>query len=273
LSTCYKSQIIHRYFGNGNKFGLNIEYITEDFPLGTGGAIKNAEKFFDETFLVFNADIITDVDFKKLVEYHQNMRADVTIVATWVEDPSAYGAIEYNEENYITAFKEKPSPGETSSRYINAGVYVFEPWVLAEIPSGRVVSVEREVFPALIRKGYKVAIYKNDHYWMDIGTPEKYMQVHRDILNGRCKLGGLMFTGSQNYIGANSKIHSRAKIIKPVYIGNNVEICAGAVIGPNSVIGNGVWVGQDSRIVGSIVWENVLIERDSQVVDTIHCIR
>ena len=173
ISTGYKSKYIKEYFGDGSKFGLKIEYISEDIPLGTGGAIKKTGHLYDDTFLVFNADIICNMDFADLIKFHKSKSAAITIAVTQVRNPSLYGVIEYDKSGYAVSFSEKPTADEIRSDYINAGVYVFEPEMLKEIPEDRPVSVEREIFPILLQKGHKVAVYKGCSYWMDIGTPRK----------------------------------------------------------------------------------------------------
>jgi mannose-1-phosphate guanylyltransferase len=259
ISTGYKSQTIEKYFGDGSKFGLNIEYVIESTPLGTGGAIKNTGHLYDDTFLVFNADILCNMDFTELIKFHKSKSAAVTIAVTRVSNPSAYGVIEYDKCGYALSFTEKPTAEEIRSDYINAGVYVLEPAVLREIPDGRPVSVEREIFPALLRKGHKVAVYNGCSYWMDIGTPEKYLQAHEDIMAGDCRLSGVRFNSRGIYQGCRSAIDVTAVINGPVYIGNNVKIGACATVGPNTVIGNDVQIHAGGSVSNSILWNNVSI--------------
>lgn len=260
ISTCYKSEYIEKYFGDGSKFGLKIEYICEDMPLGTGGAIKNAEPFFGDTFLVFNADILCNMDFKELIKFHRSKAAAVTIAVTQVGNPSAYGVIESDKNGYALSFTEKPKADEIRSDYINAGVYVIEPEVFREIQKDRSVSVEREVFPLLLRKGHKVAVYDGCSYWMDIGTPEKYLQTHEDIMAGDCRMSGVWFNSLGIFEGCKTVIDVTAVIIGPVYIGNHVKIGAHATVGPNAVIGDNVRVHAGSSVSNSILWSNVDIE-------------
>ena len=125
LSTCYMPDKIRDYFGDGSGLGIKIDYVHEETPLGTGGAIRNAAAKFDDTFLVFNGDIVSGIDLGRMLSFHKAHRAEVTIAATYVEDPSAYGVIEYDAQRMIRAFKEKPQPGETDSHLINAGIYLF----------------------------------------------------------------------------------------------------------------------------------------------------
>ena len=269
LSTSYKPQKIKNYFGDGTKLGLKIHYIVEDKPLGTGGAIKYAEEFFDDTFIVFNADILSDINIKDMMKFHKDKRAAVSIAVTQVEDPSAYGVIEYNEHYYAESFTEKPKISEIKSNYINAGIYIFEPNVLKEIPVSQVISIERETFPLLLKKQYPIAVYRSDAYWIDIGTIGKYVQAHQDILSGVCPL--LEFTDkNQNiFIGENTRIHPSAKIIGPVYIGKDTIIGAHSTIGPNTIIGHNCKIGASNIIIDSIIWNKLNIQDNSTLTGVI----
>lgn len=265
LSTCYKPQKIERYFGNGKSIGVKVNYVFEEVPLGTAGAIKNAEKFIDDTFLVFNADILTRIDIANLIKFHEEKNAQVTIAATEVENPWSYGVIEHCDNKYITAFKEKPKPNETSSKLINAGIYVFEPEILDEIPEKTIVSVEKDTYPYLLENGFKMTVYNECSYWMDLGTPEKYMQVHADVLNGLLTLDEKV----HNYRSKTSKISKNAQIINPVYIGDNVEIGDYAVIGPETVLCDNCCIGDETEVIKSIVWKDVKIDKKSVICNSI----
>lgn len=263
ISTCYKSQKIEDYFGDGTKIGLKINYICEDIPLGTGGAIKNTEEFFHDTFIIFNADILSNINIEAMMKFHKEKKAAVTIAVTEVENPSAYGVIEYDEKLYAKSFTEKPKLSEIKSNYINAGIYIFEPSVLKEIPEGHAVSIERETFPLLLEKSYPVAVYKSDEYWMDIGTIEKYTQAHQDILSGAYPVPELTDENQGIFVGENTTIHASTKIIAPVYIGENAKIGAYSTIGPNTIIGNNCRIGINNIIVDSIVWDKMSIQNNS----------
>lgn len=257
ISTGYKSRYIEEYFGDGRKFGLKIEYVCEDIPLGTGGAIKKTGHLYADTFLVFNADILCNLDFMDLVKFHKSQSAAVTIAITQVINPSAYGVIEFDKNDYVVSFTEKPQADKIKSNYINAGVYVFEPEVLRAIPADRPVSVEREIFPVLLQGGYKVSVYKGCSYWMDIGTPEKYLQTHEDIMSGDCQISGVHFNQQSVFKDGQSSIDPTAAIIGPAYIGANVTIGAYATIGPNAVIGDNVCIHRGGSVIDSILWNNV----------------
>lgn len=260
LSTCYHPEVIEQYFGDGMNFGLKIHYAREDFPLGTGGAIKNCERYLDDTFFVFNADILSNINFSEMLRCHKQKKADVTIAVTRVSDPSAYGVIEYDECGYATSFREKPAPNEIVSHFINAGVYLFEPDVLRRIPTDRAVSVEREVFPELLEKGKRIAVYKGCNYWLDIGTPAKYMQAHRDGFDGRLRLPEADFHQHAVYSSLNAKISGTAVLRGPVYLGKNVHIEPGAIVGPHVVVGDNGVIGRNCSISNSILWNNVILE-------------
>lgn len=269
LSTCYKPSKIEKYFGNGEKLDVKVNYISEDIPLGTAGAIKNAEEFFDDTFVVFNADILSDIDISDMVRWHKKKGALATIATTEVEDPSAYGVIEYNKKGFVTAFKEKPKPHETTSNLINAGVYIFEPELLNEIPLGRTVSIERETYPMLLNKKKKIALYNKCSYWLDLGTPDKYIKAHNDILSGKFKMLNHDFNKNPQYISSTAKIHKNAKIVGSVYIGDNVEIGAFAVIGSNTFLGDNSQVGASSKIIGSVLWDHASVGSGAMIADSV----
>lgn len=263
LSTCYKGKKIEEYFGDGTKLGLKIHYICEDIPLGTGGAIKNSEEFFNDTFIISNGDILSDINIMAMMKFHKEKRAAVTIAVTQVENPSDYSVIEYNVDLYAQSFTEKPKLSDVKSNYINAGIYIFEPNVLKEIPDSQVVSIERETYPLLLKKGYPIAVYKSDAYWMDIDTSEKYIQAHKDILSGACPLSEFKDENQHIFIGENTILHHSAKIIAPVYIGENAKIGADCTIGPNTIIGNNCKIGTSSVIIDSIIWDRMMIQNNS----------
>ncbi|WP_026486728.1 sugar phosphate nucleotidyltransferase [Caldanaerobius polysaccharolyticus] len=273
ISTCYKSQYIKNYFKEGQDLGVKIHYVSEATPLGTGGAIKNAEKFFDDTFVVLNSDIVSDVNYRDLIEYHRSKNAIATISMTSVDNPSQYGVIEFDKDNYIKSFKEKPKPGETDSHWINAGVYVFEPEIFGEIPGKKVVSVERDTYPALLQKGYKMAAYQFYGYWLDIGTLEKYTKAHKDVLSGKCNFcrfsDKIKESGDRVIVEKGAEVHPQAEIIGPVYIGENAVVKSGARVGPYTVIGNNSIVSENSKVIGSILWDNVIVSEGAEVVSSV----
>ncbi|MFC2003420.1 sugar phosphate nucleotidyltransferase [Chloroflexota bacterium] len=249
------SQPIWSYFGDGSQFGVRLSYSVEDTPLGTAGAVKLAEKYLDETFLVLNGDIFTDLGITAMVAFHQESRAKTTIALTPVDDPTSYGLIETDDQSRITRFLEKPSREQVTTNMINAGTYVLEPDVLKRIPPRTNFSFERGLFPLLLKQGEPIYAYTSSAYWIDIGTPEKYLQLNRDLLSSTSARhfhpasGGLL-------VGEQCSIHPTAQISGPVLIGSNCTIgCRVKLIGP-VVIGFGSTIQEDSVIEASVIWQN-----------------
>jgi mannose-1-phosphate guanylyltransferase len=262
---------IQDYFGDGSRFGVRMNYAIEKSPLGTAGGIKNAEKFIDATFVALNGDVFTDLDITALVDFHRRRKAVATIALTTVEDNSAYGVIETDKTGKVFSFREKPKKGEVECRDINAGTYVLEPEVLAEIEPAVETSIERDIFPRLLPRGiYALA---SSAYWLDIGTPEKYLQVNRDMLTGKCCEYD-PDAHRKSMIGEGCYIHTSARIVGPVVIGNN------CTIGPDVKIIGPVTIGKDCRILDgatvsdSVIWPDTWIGPRAIVKNSIiadHC--
>jgi mannose-1-phosphate guanylyltransferase len=187
LCTAYKPEAFKRVFDNGERYGVHLNYVHEDTPRGTGGAIKNAEAWAEKETLIFNGDILMDLDIKGLLSFHRERKAALTIALTTVENPSAYGLIETDGQGRISRFLEKPKPEEVTCHTINAGAYIFSREIFAQIPPASVVSVERDIFPRLLANGFPCYGLLSDGYWLDLGTIEKYAQAHKDILLGKHK--------------------------------------------------------------------------------------
>jgi len=258
LAQSHLAQSIESYFGDGSQFGVRLSYTIEDTPLGTAGAVKNAEKYLDETFLVLNGDIFTDLDITAMIGSHRERKARATIALTLVDDPTSYGLIETNAEGRVIRFLEKPSWNQVTTNMINAGTYVLEPDVLTHIPPQTNFSFERDLFPLLLDQGEPIYAYPSSAYWIDIGTLEKYLQLHRDLLSGKGSAGQYGLTsGEEVLIGDQSYIHPTAQMKGPILIGSNctirqnVKLTGPVVIGPDSTI------LEDTVIEQSILWRNV----------------
>ena len=255
LAMGHLAQPIEGYLGDGSRFGVRLSYVVEEAPLGTAGAIKNAEKYLDDTFLALNGDIFADLDITAMASFHRQCRAKVTIALTPVDDPTQYGLVETDERGRILRFVEKPSPEEITTNRVNAGTYVIEPDVLAQIPPGTNVSIERETFPRLLASGEPVYAYPSSGYWMDTGTPEKYLQLHRDLLSGR---SGYYPLAGEVVTGEGCHIHPSAQIRGPVVIGSNCTIDRDVrIIGP-VVIGNGCTVLEGALVGDSVIWLSLI---------------
>ncbi|MFC2025003.1 sugar phosphate nucleotidyltransferase [Chloroflexota bacterium] len=259
LAQGHLSRSIEGYFGDGSQFGVRLTYLVEDIPLGTAGAIKNAESYLDEPFLVLNGDIFTDLDVTAMINFHRERKAKATIALTPVDDPTSYGLIETNTEGRVTRFLEKPSWNEVTTNMINAGTYVLESQILAQIPPATEVSIEKETFPQLLAQEVPVYAYHSPCYWLDMGTPEKYLQLHRDMLSGRCQQC-VLAPGEEVLIGEQSDIHPTAQIKGPVVIGASCSIGRQVkIIGP-VVIGTGCTILEGSVIENSVIWRNIRLE-------------
>lgn len=265
-------EVIQRHFGDGSRFGVEIQYAVEKELLGTAGAIKNAESLLSDQFIVINADVVQMAPLRPLLEFHRSHRGAVTIGLTQVDDPSAYGVVEQTDTGEITRFVEKPPRHEAPSNRINAGIYVMDKEVLKYIPANREVSIERETFPLLIEQGLGVYGTLIEGYWMDMGTTDRYRQAHWDVLDGRMPLdipGMLRDDGI--YIGKNVQIGRGVTFQPPVVIGNDVILEENSHIGPYVVIGDHSRIGSGTSCTRSIIWNHTVIAPRSNLVNCILC--
>lgn len=261
LSTGYLPAVFDGYFGDGSRMGMKLTHVTEDKPLGTCGAIKNvAEHLGGGPVIVCNGDILTDLDIGELVEYHRKKGALVTITLTPVEDPTAYGLVPLDSDGRIIEFLEKPSWDQVVTNMINAGTYVLDPAVLDQVPEGENYSFERQLFPDLLRQGEPLFGFPSDCYWLDLGTPEKYLSAHHDILEGKIEvpLGGEEIADGV-FAGRDVEIETDVVLHGPLLIGNDVSVEAGAEIRGPACIGNGVRVGLEARVEGAVILDDVSI--------------
>jgi mannose-1-phosphate guanylyltransferase len=251
-----------QYFNDGSRFGVNLTYVMEDFPRGSAGAIKNAERYLNDTFFVLNGDIFHNRNFTDMLAFHRNHNAIATIDLAPIEDPTIYGMVDTEADGRVKRFIEKPKREEISTNLINAGTWIFEPEVLKLIPPDIKYSFEREVFPVMIHDNMPLFAYTSYRYWMDIGTPEKYLQLHRDLLNNKCD--GYTFT-REVLIAENCQIHSAAKLSGRIMIGSGCTVEAGAQLSGSLVIGAGCNIGQKAQVKDSVLWDNVRIDENAML--------
>ncbi|MCK5241773.1 NDP-sugar synthase [bacterium] len=264
LSICHKPEIIKKVFGSGNKFGVRLHYATETTPLGTAGAIKNAEKFTAgrEPVAVLNGDELTDWDFTQMAAAHKKNKAIITIGLSWIADPSVYGLVLFNSKGRVQRFVEKPSPDEAKSHWINSGLYIFAPEAFTHIPAEVNFSAERQLFPNLLNAGHRVWSYASRKYWKDIGTPAKYLQAHLDILEGRLpmlKMGSIWKKRKHIRVGKACKIHNQAQMFDMCVLADHCQIDENAQIGEFAILGERVHVGPCAMVQRSVLWDNVKI--------------
>jgi NDP-sugar pyrophosphorylase family protein len=274
LSLNYQPRRIEEIFGDGSETGLALRYVVEPAPLGTGGAVRYAGEKITESVVVFNGDVLTNVDLGAVIRLHRERKAKATIVLTPVENPAAYGLVETDADGNIQRFLEKPKPDEITCDTINAGIYVLEPETFDRIPKDVPWSIERSFFPSLIERQETFVAYVYRGYWIDIGTPEKYMQVHRDIMDGRCTAAPFADKPGQSWVSPQARVEEGAIIEAPCFIDEGAVIKAGARIGPHAVIGRHVHVEEHAVVDRSIVWSNSRISQDAVVRHSIlgrHC--
>lgn len=261
LSLSYQPDKIELILGDGSDYGVNLRFITEPSPMGTGGAYKFAANDIRETTIVFNGDILTDLDISKVIEFHRSKRSAATIVLAPVENPSAYGLVETDREGKVLRFREKPKPEELAEltiNTINAGIYILEPEVLDLIPDGENHSFEYNVFPALLEKNKAFYAYiLQENYWRDIGNPASYLQGHHDFLSGKIK-------------GFEIEKSAKTEISHTAFVDKNSLIAEDCIIKPNarifnSVIGKGVLVEEKAIIENSVVWSHTRISNGAEI--------
>jgi NDP-sugar pyrophosphorylase family protein len=266
LSLNYQPSAIEKILGDGTDFGVNLRYLTEPKPMGTAGGYKFAEEFLKTTTVVLNGDILTDIDFQTVARHHKKNGAAATIVLTEVENPSAYGVVEVGQADEVLRFLEKPKLdgiSEVNVNTINAGIYILEPKVLNYIPANENYSFEYDLFPDLLRRREKFyAFVESNNYWLDIGTPQRYLQAHYDLLDGKLRnfqikrnnafdVSGAATIDDKSCIENGCVIKSGAQIVNSV-LGKNVVVESGAVV-QNSVIWAGTKIGSDARVFDSII--------------------
>jgi NDP-sugar pyrophosphorylase family protein len=274
LSLNYQPRRIEDVFGDGSDIGLKIRYVVEPSPLGTGGAVRYAGDSLTESVVVFNGDVLTQIDLAAVIRLHRERQARATIVLTPVPNPSAYGLVETEDDGRVRRFLEKPSADEITCNTINAGIYVLEPETFDRIPKDTAWSIERSYFPSLIDRHETFVAYTYNGYWIDIGTPEKYSQVHRDVMDGRYVAPPFDAGRAGTFVDPTARVDEGAVIEAPAFVDEGVVIKAGARIGAYTVLGRQCQIEEDAVVDGAIVWPNSRIGREASVTGAVlgrHC--
>jgi mannose-1-phosphate guanylyltransferase len=254
LSLGYRADAFEAHFPGGRFGDVRLHYKVEDEPLGTAGAIKYAAEGIDERFLVCNGDVLTSLDVGAMVDFHDERGAEATISLSEVEDPSAFGVVPTRPDGQVIAFVEKPRRENAPSRWINAGTYVLEPRFLDRIPPRLMVSIERETFPRVLEQPGALFAFKSDAYWLDIGTPEKYLEANADVLQGR--LTGTAIGDA--LLGDGAVVHESATV-EVTTLGANVVVDEGANLA-YSVVMDGARIGKGVHVDASVVGPGAVIE-------------
>ena len=244
--------------GDGSQLGIRLRFVEEPEPRGTAGALKYAEELLDERFLMLNGDVLTDLDLSAQLHQHEATGATATLALVPVDDPTSYGLVRLRADHTVAEFLEKPSADTVlDTNLISAGAYVLERSVLNLIPPDRKVSIEREVWPALVGEG----LYGFDDqqaYWVDIGTPERYLQATFDILEGKLRSGVADKLGD-SFLAVDPSVLSEGRVIPPAVIGPGTRIAAGAEVGSLVAIGANVMVGEGAIVERCVVLEGAQV--------------
>ena len=260
LSLSYQPDKIEHVIGSGTEDGVKIRYVTEPSPMGTAGAYRYALEAGSGPTIVFNGDILTDLDVDGLVAFHRKSGSAATLALAPVEDPSRYGLVPLDAGSRITRFLEKPTATDletTGANTINAGVYVLEPEVLDMILPGVNSSFEYDIFPAILEKGMPFFGHVLDGYWRDIGTPASYLKAHHDFMGGR-------MPGFDAVLQDRSEVATRAEVDRTSVIGEGCVVKPGARV-TNSVIGPGVHVEEKAVIANSVIWAHTRVATAAEI--------
>ncbi|MCU1458551.1 MAG: Nucleoside-diphosphate-sugar pyrophosphorylase family protein [Actinomycetia bacterium] len=271
LAIGYLPDAFDQHFPEHEYAGVKLRYRVESEPLGTAGAIRFAAEGIDERIVVCNGDVLTTLDLGELVAFHEKTGADASIALTHVDEPSAFGVVPTFPDGEVRGFVEKPPRGKAPTKWINAGTYVLEPSVLAAVPPRLQVSIERTTFPRMLDRRGRMYAVQSDAYWIDIGTPGKYLEAHTDLLAG--KIGappapGAVETGPGVWVQGDVDVHADAQLFAPLLLGAGCVIEAGAVVRGSS-IGAGAHVEAGAEVVRSVVLDGATVGPDVRLLDSV----
>jgi mannose-1-phosphate guanylyltransferase len=250
MSCGFLATSIREVLGDGSELGIRLRFVEEPEPRGTAGALKLAEPMLDERFLMLNGDVLTDIDLSSQIAQHERSGASATLALVPVADPSAYGVVILEADRSVRDFVEKPSAGQVQSNLISAGAYVLQRELLELVPPDRNVSIEREVWPQLVGNG--LYGYPSKSYWLDIGTPERYLQGTFDIIEGNVETALRERLGSER-LALDARAQVNGRVIPPAVLGSGVRVAEGAQVGSLVVLGPDVSVGAASRLERAVV--------------------
>lgn len=263
----YLPTAVRNVLGDGTQYGLTIRYVEEPDPRGTAGALKYAEELLDERFFMLNGDVLSDMDLSAQLARHVETGAKGTLGLVPVEDPTAYGLVRTFSDGRVKGFLEKPSADQIDTNLISAGAYIFEREVVDLIEPERNVSIEREIFPQLVDDG----LYGFAHpgaYWLDIGTPDRYLQGTFDIIEGHVRTEVTQRLGD-SYLAVDPDVVSQGRIVPPAVVEKGCRIGEGAHIGSLVVLGSGVTIGERSIVERAVVMQGAEIGADCVLRDCV----
>lgn len=270
----FKPEVISGYFGDGSELGVKIHYVQPSEDFGTAGAVKYASKYLDEEFIIVSGDLVTDFDFNEIIAFHKEKNSKLTITLTPVSDPLQFGVVITTPDGKIQRFLEKPSWGEVFSDTVNTGIYILHPSVLGYIPEGANYDFGKDLFPNLMKENFGLWGCTLRGYWRDVGNPESYREVQKDLLGGKVEL---LYRGvKQNIEGANLYLEegatysSNARFEGTVILGKDVKIDSDAFI-KDSVIGDKTVIKTGVAIEDCVIWKNSIIGEKSKINNSVIC--
>jgi mannose-1-phosphate guanylyltransferase len=269
LACGFLADSVRAILGDGSAHGVRLSYLEEPTPLGTGGAVKFAEDMLEQRFLVLNGDVLTDIDLSAQLRAHTRTGAQLTLALYGVSDSSAYGLVRCAPDGEVIEFVEKPGLEHSGAGLINAGAYVMQRSVLEGMGSALTnISIERDVFPRLIGDG--LYGFESSGYWLDIGTPERYLQATYDILECNVESAvGRQLGASRggSIVGADVKLEGR--LVAPSLVDDGCEIAEGALVGARTVLGHGVLIGAGAQVEGSVLLDGATVGPHSTIISSI----
>jgi mannose-1-phosphate guanylyltransferase len=272
MSCGFLATSVREALGDGSSLGMSLRFVEEPEPRGTAGALKLAEPMLAERFLMLNGDVLTDIDLTAQVAQHERSGAKATLALVPVPDPSAYGVAILEPDNAVRKFVEKPSADRIESNLISAGAYVLEREILELVAPERNVSIEREVWPRLVGDG--LYGFPSDGYWLDIGTPERYLRGTFDIIEGNVRTAVCERLG-ENWLAIEEREGVCGRVVPPAVIERGVRVGAGAHVGSLVVLGEGVQIGAGATVERSVILEGAQIGEGARLRDCIvapHCV-
>jgi mannose-1-phosphate guanylyltransferase len=269
LSCGFMAEGVRAVLGDGSSMGIRLRYLEEPRPLGTGGALKFAEDLLHERFFMLNGDVLTDIDLGQQLRQHERTGARATLALIAVEDPSAYGLVRRRPDLTVSEFVEKPSSDEIDTDLINAGAYILEREVLDEMgPAGTRISIERDLFPSLVDRG--LFGYRASGYWLDIGTPERYLQATFDILDGEVRTEvGRRLSAAGGTLREGGGIEPPATVHAPAVVGAQCTVAPDAILGGRAVLGRKVSIGAGAHITDSVLLDGCRVGAGTRITSAI----
>lgn len=249
ITLAFMPEIIMDYLGNGDKYDVNINYFIESKPLGTAGSVKNAKDFLNEDFFVISGDAISNFNFKEAKQFHDKNNADVTMLLYSVKEPLEYGVVVCNDNSEVIRFIEKPPWSKAFSDTVNTGIYICKNQVLDLIPSGEFFDFSKDLFPYMLSQNKKIIGFMAKGYWCDIGDVGSYLNCHFDILDNKAGIGSAILSHQRE----NLDNYQNNNIIKPSFIGKNVQIGEKSVVGPYAIIEDDCIIGSNTKIISSVI--------------------